>query len=143
MSNLFDERIKSLEAEIEALKTVRRRASSTIPTTSEVVTISPTIIGTKIGNTNYAFAEKAGVIVVQTNDPGFVSFSVVTNAGSRRYFTESIGDANGNNKFRLYIQFPSSADASELGGSGRKTVPVQIKITSTSDFTHTISQEDI
>ena len=143
MNGSFESRIKQLLAEITALKTVRLRASSVIPSTSEDVTINPTIIGMNIGGTNYAFAEKAGVVTIELNEPGFAQVSVITNSGARRYFTETTGDTNNNQKFRLYIQFPSAADVSELGGTGRKTIPVQLRITATCDFSYTITQEDV
>lgn len=142
MNGSFELRIKQLLAEITALKTIRTRASSVIPSTSEDVTVNPTIVGMNIGGTNYAFAEKAGVVVVSLNEPGFAQISVITDSGARRYFAETSGE-NNNLKFRTYVQFPSSADVSELAGSGRKTIPIKLRITATCDFSYSITQEDV
>jgi hypothetical protein len=85
----------------------------------------------------------AGIIEVTLDEPGFVTFDLITEAGDRRLGLEYRGGANGHPEAKVQVLYPSLADVQELDGSGTKDISIQIRTVATTTFTITTRQEPI
>lgn len=138
----FDDRIRAIEQEITDLKSVSRKASSALTTTAQEITVNPTIEGfTYPGGTKGARAKTAIVAEIALDQPGFVSVSIVTASGQRQFSLAMQGSTASNPQARIWCYGPSAADITELNGSGTKIIPITIRITATTNFTITTSEE--
>lgn len=146
--NQFDEKIRAMELEVEALKSIRRRNAANLTTTTSRYIVQPVIRGEIIQDIGHVIKTTAplknGVITVETDIPAFVSIGVVSSLNNRQMnVIQRMGDAN-TYKFAITIIKGNDNDIAELDGNpdNTKTLDVEIDITATANFTATITQED-
>lgn len=138
MTQQFDKLIKDLRAEVEALKTVKRKSSLTLET------VTKTAIGTAVLHKNGSgtiTCKKAAVISIVTDDPNPFVFGYAQRSGSvRERKMDLMGwtDSNGQPAI-LAIPSGSSID-SDMANNSDKSIIVFVHITATTDFTTTSSQ---
>lgn len=140
----FEKRMNSIEQTITDLKTTSRKASTILATTAATTTITTQIRGVTFpGGSKSAVPSKAAVIEVTLDEPGFVSFDIISDAGDRRLGLEYRGGANGKPQAVAQVLYPSLADVQELDGSGTKDITLQIRTVATSTFSIATWQEDL
>lgn len=134
----FDKLIKDLRAEVEALKTVRRKSSLTMETVTKTAT------GTAVLHKNsYGIitCKKAAVITIQTTDPNPFVFGFSQPSGSvRGRKVELLGWTDSSNKPSILAIPSESSNDSGMAINSDKNVTITVYITATTDFTTTSSQ---
>lgn len=141
----FAERIKALRAEVEALKTVKRKSSTTLTTVTKTVTCTavrkredPTPLGPGVIDTLYM-----GLIEIIPTDPtNPLIFSYAQPAyadrGSRSSLCYGWMTANGN---PAVLVNPGSSPSDEtMVAQEQRTITMTVYITATGDFTVNVSQ---
>lgn len=140
----FEKRVNKIEETITDLKTTSRKASTILATTAATTTVVTQIKGiTFPGGSKSAVPSIAGIIEVTLDEPGFVTFDLITEAGDRRLGLEYRGGANSHPEAKVQVLYPSLADVQELDGSGTKDISIQIRTVATTTFTITTRQEPI
>lgn len=140
----FEKRMNKIEETITDLKTTSRKASTILATTAATTTVTAQIRGvTYPGGSKGAVSSKVGVIEVTLDEPGFVTFDLITDSGDRRLGLEYRGGANGHPEAVAQVLYPSLADVQELNGSGTKNIDIQVRTVATTTFTITTRQENV
>lgn len=141
----FESMVKDIEAEIEALKAVRRRASANLGTVVKSSRVQPQIRGYTLSGTKTTQPTKYGVVSVQTIEPAFVSLSLTSATTGRTIYVSQLANNATEWIFKVQIYKGNTTDINDLNGStaNTKTVNIGIEITATADFDMTITQENI
>ena len=141
----FESMVKDIEAEIEALKSIRRRASANLGTIVKSDRVQPQIRGNTLSGTKTTQPTKYGVVSVQTSEPAFVSLSLTSATTGRTIYVSQLANSATEWIFKVQIYRGNTTDINDLNGStaNTKTVNISIEITATADFEMTITQEDI
>ena len=144
MIDEFTDELAKIEQQIRDLKTINKKASTSLATTAATTTITAQIKGyTFPDGTKTAIPSKAGVIEITMDEPGFVSFTVQTDSGNRRFFCDIRAGDQQKPEAVIQVYRPSLADVQELGGSGTKNINITVRTTCTAPFTVRTYQENI
>lgn len=140
--NSFAERIRSIEAKMNKLKTFGLSSSSSITTTSKTVTVPMQIVPYKI---NYEWDACAGqysyrIRVNWTNASGLCSLYIKSpaNLQGRRYNISRLTNSAFHTEFGVELQSGSTEDLEIFNNGG--SIPaynLTIEIVATADFTIT------
>ena len=138
MTQQFDKLIKDLRAEVEALKTIRRKSSLTFETVTKTAT------GTAVLHKNGSgtiTCKKAAVISIVTSDPNPFVFGYSQPSGSTRGRKVDLMGWTDSNGRPAILAIPSgSSNDSSMANNSNKNVTITVYITATTDFTTTSSQ---
>lgn len=140
----FEALVKAFTRELEELKSAPTRSPSEMALKTRSITIYPVVIGRITSNEYHTTPSKAGVVKIALDQPGFSSVSIKSDLGQRTCLQRLRSDDSGNEEFVAWIQDGSPSDASELGGSASnsKTIPLELEVISTCDFTLTQYQTE-
>lgn len=134
----FQHRIMALKAEVEALKTLKRKSSTTLATVTHTATCTATLYKDQYG---LIYTRKAGAIEIIPDDPnGFIYSVAIPQFSSRGRNVRTFNWLfdNGNAGVAL-IPFGSSAD-NGMPNNSTKNITLTAYITATSDFSTSSSQ---
>lgn len=138
MTQQFDNLIKDLRAEVEALKTIRRKSSVTFETITKTATATAVIHKDSYGTIT---CKKAAVISIVTSDPNPFVFSYSQPSGPIRGRKVSLlGWTDSQNRPAILAIPSGSSNDSGMAINSDKNVTITIYITATTDFTTTSSQ---
>lgn len=138
----FEKSVKAFLRELTDLKAAPTRSPSEMVMKTRTITIYPVIQGYISSNTYQTMPTKAGVAKITLDEPGFATVALKTPEGERRFLQRLRTDDSGNREFVCWLQWGSPDDAAELAGSGTKTIPQEIEVTATCDFTLTQYQTE-
>lgn len=135
----FEERIKALKAEVEALKTVRRKSSTTFATITKPATCTAQLYKTSAG---VVVCQYAGLVKISPSTSGeqpIIGYSQVPYSSRNRDITLTPWVDGSGTLGILCIPDASGLD-SGMATETTKNVTVTIYITSTVDFTTSTAQ---
>lgn len=150
MRNNFDARITAIEREIEALKAVRVRSSAEMVTITKSTTIYPTVVGSQVTPgpgqppVNTVTGKLMGCVEIGMVDVGFVSVAV-SSGYDGRLFREYISATSGSvwtYKYWIYRGTQEDIDYCHGDSSIELAIPMELKISATSDFSVRVYQEE-
>lgn len=135
----FAERVKRLKAEVEALKTAKRKSSTTLSTITHAVTCTAQLYKDSYGIVHTRYAGAIAMIPTDSENPLVYSVALPPYTSRNRnvrafnwlFDDGAVGVA--------LIPFGSSADSGMVNNS-TKNVTLTAYITATGDFTTTSSQ---
>ena len=136
----FEERIKALKAEVEALKTAKHKSSSVLNTVTKTATCTATLYKTSHNVVTCRWAGLVKITPKNSNNEPLISYAQPSYAdrGNRDVSLVSWVDGNGTLGI-LCVPSDASSDSSMTAGS-TKDITITIYITATDDFTTTSSQ---
>lgn len=128
----FDQRIKNLKEEVEALKTIKRKNSTTLTT----ITKSAVCIGQlkRIGNA--VICMKAGAIAIVPTNPNekFVFCCALDNYSTKKRQIETINWLFDDGTVGLCCIPRASGIDNGMAANATKNVSITVYVTATSDF---------
>lgn len=139
----FNDRLLQIEREIQGLKTIRRRTSTTMNTITKMVTATVTLSAyqTPLGDI-VVYVESRGYIEITPKDdslPYFYAYSGrgVAQSGGRIVTAVEYGE---NGKSGYLVEVSTLESDKNIGAGGHMDVSVNFYITCTQDFTWSASQ---
>lgn len=138
----FNDRLLQIEREIQALKTIRRRTSTTMKTITKRVTATVTFTARQTALGVFVYTESRGYVEITPSDaslPYFFAYSKMstTQSGGRRITLQPYGE---NGKSGYLVDASTLESDKSIGAGGHMNVSVSFYITCTQDFTWTASQ---
>lgn len=136
----FDKRIKALRAEIEALKTVRRKSSLTLETTTKTATCTATLYKTSTGVVTCQYSGLIEITPASADNEPLISYSQPSySARGNRNITLTPWVKSDGTLGILCTPDGASVDSS-MANNSTKNITITIYITATDNFTTTSSQ---
>lgn len=136
----FQERIKALRAEIEALKTVRRKSSTTLDTITRSATCTARLYKTDAG---VVLCDRAGLVEItptDTDNEPLIGVSQPPYASRGNRDVELVRWVKSDGTLGILCTPGANSSDESMATGGTKNVTLTIYITSTGDFTTTSSQ---
>ena len=134
----FSHRIMALKAEVEALKTARRKSSTTLMTITKTVACTATL---KNVNNVVLCQKAAGVAIIPTDGNDEFLYSVAIEPYANRGRDVETYNWLFDDEAMGVMCVPRSSDQDDGMTSGQtKTINIQVKITATSNFATETSQ---
>lgn len=141
----FEQRIKALRAEVEALKAVKRKSSTALNTITKTVTCTSTLYRAD-GSGYYAagtlFVKKIGQIEIIPTDgqPLIFSFSQPPYASRNNRSSTVLSWLSADGNPAVIVNPGEAASDSSIPNGTSRDIQLTVNITATADFTTRVTQ---
>lgn len=136
----FAERIKALRAEIEALKTIRRRSSTTLETITRSATCTARLYKTNAGVVVCQYAGLVEITPTDSDNEPLIGISQPPYASRGNREVELVRWVKSDGTLGVLCTPGANSSDESMATGGTKDVTLTIYITATGDFATTSSQ---
>lgn len=136
----FQDRIKSLRAEVEALKTVRRKSSTTLNTITHSATCTARLYKTSAGVVVCDYAGLVEITPTDTDNDPLIGISQPPYASRGNRDVELVRWVKSDGTLAILCTPGANSSDESMATESTKNVTLTIYITATSEFTTASSQ---